>query len=582
MVQRFNKVMNINLIIKKSCFNCNEAISSERLENVLPCEKDIKEEELELIKSDFDIYKILLEKNRLFYFKEIYSLKEESKQFYNFFKNMINSDPWSIQISWFKRLYNKRSFSMIAPTGTGKSTFILVSSLYFANKGYKILIVLPTRVLVIQMFEKLNKLLEKSGYKLNIIAYSGNKEEKENIKNGKFDILIVSNQFISKNFEILSDKKFDIIFVDDVDAFFKGSKNIERIIRLLGFSEDDIKFSNQIIDKKIKGNLELDKELKEKLAQIKNKEHGILVLSSATGSIRGKRVKLYKELLDFSVGSTSSKLRNIVDCYISGFEDFKPVVLDLVKKMEDGILIFVCKDLGSNYAEELFKFLSENGFKVGLVISKEKESLKNIKKFANGEINILIGIAHHQGLLVRGLDLPTRVKYAIFVGIPKISINITKFEKNLKNLLILAEVIKPLIKENKKIEKLLRNLNKKLKRLSSDALISLSKAYSENTWSEKWMLSYSNMIREIEEIVVRYISNKDFLNKLKEHPDLSLKILEGDIYLNILDIKTYIQASGRTSRLYTGGLTKGLSVILSDDDKLLKALDRKLKIYFYS
>ncbi|MEM0379609.1 MAG: reverse gyrase [Nanopusillaceae archaeon] len=574
--------MNINLIIKKSCFNCNEAISSERLENVLPCEKDIKEEELELIKSDFDIYKILLEKNRLFYFKEIYSLKEESKQFYNFFKNMINSDPWSIQISWFKRLYNKRSFSMIAPTGTGKSTFILVSSLYFANKGYKILIVLPTRVLVIQMFEKLNKLLEKSGYKLNIIAYSGNKEEKENIKNGKFDILIVSNQFISKNFEILSDKKFDIIFVDDVDAFFKGSKNIERIIRLLGFSEDDIKFSNQIIDKKIKGNLELDKELKEKLAQIKNKEHGILVLSSATGSIRGKRVKLYKELLDFSVGSTSSKLRNIVDCYISGFEDFKPVVLDLVKKMEDGILIFVCKDLGSNYAEELFKFLSENGFKVGLVISKEKESLKNIKKFANGEINILIGIAHHQGLLVRGLDLPTRVKYAIFVGIPKISINITKFEKNLKNLLILAEVIKPLIKENKKIEKLLRNLNKKLKRLSSDALISLSKAYSENTWSEKWMLSYSNMIREIEEIVVRYISNKDFLNKLKEHPDLSLKILEGDIYLNILDIKTYIQASGRTSRLYTGGLTKGLSVILSDDDKLLKALDRKLKIYFYS
>ncbi|MEM4757725.1 MAG: DEAD/DEAH box helicase [Nanopusillaceae archaeon] len=162
--------MNINLIIKKSCFNCNEAISSERLENVLPCEKDIKEEELKLIKSDFDIYKILLEKNRLFYFKEIYSLKEESKQFYNFFKNMINSDPWSIQISWFKRLYNKRSFSMIAPTGTGKSTFILVSSLYFANKGYKILIVLPTRVLVIQMFEKLNKLLEKSGYKLNIIV----------------------------------------------------------------------------------------------------------------------------------------------------------------------------------------------------------------------------------------------------------------------------------------------------------------------------------------------------------------------------------------------------------------------------
>ncbi|MEM4511446.1 MAG: hypothetical protein QXD25_01390, partial [Nanopusillaceae archaeon] len=268
--------------------------------------------------------------------------------------------------------------------------------------------------------------------------------------------------------------------------------------------------------------------------------------------------------------------------YISGFIDFKLIVLDLVKKMEDGVLIFVCKDLGSNYAEELYKFLLENGFKVGLVISKEKESLKNIKRFANGEINILIGIAHHQGLLVRGLDLPTRVKYAIFVGIPKISINISKFEKNLKNLLILAEIIKPLIEESKKVDRLLKNLNRKLKRLSSDALISLAKVYAGTKDKEEWMESYLNIIREIEEIVVKYINDRNFLDKLKEHPDLSIKIIENNVYLNILDIKTYIQASGRTSRLYAGGLTKGLSIILSDDEKLLNALDKKLKLYFYS
>ncbi|MFH7902901.1 MAG: reverse gyrase [Candidatus Aenigmatarchaeota archaeon] len=569
-------------MIKRLCFNCGETISSERLEKSLPCEKDINEEDIKLINSDEDIYKILLNKGRLFNFKKIFELDNESKKFCEFFNKIVNSEPWSIQISWFKRLYNKRSFSMIAPTGTGKSTFILVASLYFANKGYKILIILPTRVLVTQMLERLNNYLEKSNLELKILAYTGNKKEKEEIKNGNFQILIVSNQFISKNFDILSDKKFDIIFVDDVDAFFKGSKNIERVIRLLGFSDDEIKFVNQIIDLKIKRKLETLSEMREKLNEIKSKDHGCLVLSSATGTIRGKRVRLYKELLDFSIGSASSKLRNVVDCYISGFTDFKPIVLDLVKKMEDGVLIFVCKDLGSNYAEELYKFLLENGFKVGLVISKEKESLKNIRRFANGEINILIGMAHYQGLLVRGLDLPTRVKYAIFVGIPKISINISKFEKNLKNLLILAEIIKPLIEESKKIDRLLKNLNRKLRRLSSDALISLAKAYAGTKDKEEWMEYYLNIIREIEEIVVKYINDKDFLDKLKEHPDLSIKIIENNIYLNILDIKTYIQASGRTSRLYAGGLTKGLSIILSDDEKLLNALDKKLKLYFYS
>ncbi|MEM4772708.1 MAG: reverse gyrase [Nanoarchaeales archaeon] len=574
--------MDISVKIKGLCFNCGETISSERLEKSLPCEKDINDEDIKLINSDEDIYKILLKKERLFNFKKIFELDNESKKFCEFFNKVVNSEPWSIQVSWFKRLYNKRSFSMVAPTGTGKSTFILVASLYFANKGYKILVVLPTRVLVTQMFERLNNYLEKSGLKLKILAYTGNKKEKEEIKNENFQILIVSNQFISKNFDILSDKKFDIIFVDDVDAFFKGSKNIERVIKLLGFNDDEIKFVNQMIDLKIKGKLETISEMKEKLNEIKSKDHGCLVLSSATGTIRGKRVKLYKELLDFSIGSASSKLRNVVDCYISGFIDFKLIVLDLVKKMEDGVLIFVCKDLGSNYAEELYRFLLENGFKVGLVISKEKESLKNIKRFANGEINILIGIAHHQGLLVRGLDLPTRVKYAIFVGIPKISINISKFEKNLKNLLILAEIIKPLIEESKKVDRLLKNLNRKLKRLSSDALISLAKVYAGTKDKEEWMEYYLNIIREIEEIVVKYINDKDFLDKLKEHPDLSIKIIENNVYLNILDIKTYIQASGRTSRLYAGGLTKGLSIILSDDEKLLNALDKKLKLYFYS
>lgn len=570
---------------KGLCFNCGENISSLRLFQGLPCDKDIGDKDLDNIKTENlleEVYKVLKERNRLLNFEKIYKIEKESKEFYDFFYKAVGSDPWSIQMSWFKRLIKGYSFAMIAPTGTGKSTFIAISSIYFSKKGKKILIILPTRVLVNQMYEKIREYMEKLNVNINLLAYLGKKEEKKRIEKGDFDVLIVSNQFISKNFSILKNKKFDIIFVDDVDAFFKGSKNIERVLMLLGFTEEDISLAKEVIDLKIKGKFDFKSKLKEEIERIKKKEHGVLVLSSATGAIRGKRVKLYKELLDFSVGTGSSKLRNIIDAYIENVKDLKATVLELVKKMEDGILIFVSKEYGIEYAKEIYEFLLNNGIKVGLVVSKEKESINNIKRFASGELNVLIGIAHHHGLLVRGLDLPTRVKYAIFVGIPKISINITRFERNLKNLMILANAIKDLVEEKQTIDRLLKGLNRKMKKLSSEALISIFNAYSSGEKIEEWMKFILNDVYELEKIVMKYIKDKEFLKKLESHPDLSLKIKEGDIYLNIVDVKTYIQASGRTSRLYAGGLTKGLSIILSDDEKLLKALDRKLRLYFYS
>jgi len=70
------------------------------------------------------------------------------------------------------------------------------------------------------------------------------------------------------------------------------------------------------------------------------------------------------------------------------------------------------------------------------------------------------------------------------------------------------------------------------------------------------------------------------LDKLKENPDVSIESDENkNIYLNIVDLKTYLQASGRTSRLYSGGISKGLSIVFVDDQKLLKSLDMKLRYY---
>lgn len=50
------------------------------------------------------------------------------------------------------------------------------------------------------------------------------------------------------------------------------------------------------------------------------------------------------------------------------------------------------------------------------------------------------------------------------------------------------------------------------------------------------------------------------------------------LYVLIPDAPTYIQASGRTSRLYLGGVSKGLSVVVTWNEKLLRALERRLKL----
>jgi len=54
----------------------------------------------------------------------------------------------------------------------------------------------------------------------------------------------------------------------------------------------------------------------------------------------------------------------------------------------------------------------------------------------------------------------------------------------------------------------------------------------------------------------------------------------GELYLVIPDVYTYIQASGRTSRLYAGGVTKGLSLVIETEEKLLKILIRRMEIIF--
>ncbi len=583
--------MAIPLIIKEACINCDYEITSDRLESSLPCNKDISDEEAMILckinsKTELieKIYSILSKKGRLFRFEDIYALEKASYEFSRFFENLLDSRPWSIQITWFRRLFKGESFSMVAPTGVGKTTFIIISSIFFALRNKRVYIILPTTVLVKQVYDRFREFLDKLGVELKVIAYlpKNRKKAKEDILAGDFDVLITSNQFLSKNFEILSRVKFDMIFIDDVDAFFRSSKNIDRVLMLIGFTEEDIKIAYDLVRAKQLGNFRKIQELEKVVDKIRKKEHGSIILSSATGRIKGQRVKLYRELLGFTIGSSNPKIRNIIDTYIIPDKDEKEIVLDLIRTLNDGILVFVSRDKGIEYAHDLYNYLKENGIRVGISTSEERSKEDIISKFANGELNVLIGIAHFYGILVRGLDLPTRVKYVIFVGVPKMRINLTKQENNIQSILLLSNLIKDLLPEDEKreITQTLKAIQNQMKKLSAEAYRVLAQAFQEGTQLEGWLGNIQNNLKFISTWVSEKLKDSNILNKLESHPDVSIVKIGEDLYLQIPDIKTYIQASGRSSRLYAGGITKGLSIVIVDDEKLLRSLERKLKIYY--
>jgi reverse gyrase len=87
--------------------------------------------------------------------------------------------------------------------------------------------------------------------------------------------------------------------------------------------------------------------------------------------------------------------------------------------------------------------------------------------------------------------------------------------------------------------------------------------------------------KEFEEI----LKDNSVVKNLKEHPKIVLEINNdnNDIYgyLVVSDPRGYLQASGRSSRLFPLGLTKGLAVVLVDNIKTLKHLQDKLKILGY-
>ena len=322
----------------------------------------------------------------------------------------------------------------------------------------------------------------------------------------------------------------------------------------------------------------VDRELRSRRARC-----GMVIVSSATGRARGRRIRFFRYLLGFDIGGRLELYRKIVDAYTYPRRD-KPFeeaaiekLIEIVKRVGiDGGLVFVPVDLGAEYAELVASKLREHGIEAEAVTAK-KGATQIIEEFRQGKYKILVGVAIYYGLIVRGLDLPERVRYAVFLGVPRHKINISRVEYSPTTLLrilgVLADVVPQ--EERERIQNYMNSLRRVLRRLSAGALKELVEKVSQGVVETK----YAELVREVHDYVQQLLSRREIVDALRRSPTISVIEEEGTLYMLVPDAPTYIQASGRTSRLFAGGITQGLSIIVVDDDRLLHGLERRMRIY---
>ncbi|GAB6076715.1 reverse gyrase [Desulfurobacterium crinifex] len=541
----------------RMCPNCGGIISDERLKVGLPCEKCLSEE-IEY-SNRREICNAL--ENRLKQFKEICWLDEFTEDYVKFFKEKTGFTPWTLQVMWAKRVALKKSFTMIAPTGVGKTTWGLVTSAYVKGKVY---ILVPTKLLVLQTVERLSKLTDKK-----IVAYTGKKSEKEAIQSGNFEVLVTTTNFLYRNFEIIP-KPFNFVFVDDVDSLLKSAKNVDKIIQLLGFTEKDINAAMKLLELKAsvaklgekadKNLFERIKKLERFLEKRRNEIDNVLVVSSATSQPKSRRIKLFRELLGFEVGKSATALRNVEDVLIYTDKDYLKEAVKFIKRYGKGVFIFISEDSGKDYVNTVVDFLKKEGISA---ISYEEFTPENQEKFVNGEIQATVGIASYRNPLARGIDLPQAVRYAIFLGVPKMEFSVKLSLAPIK-LFGMLLVLRELIEDKTKVMSYLSYLKKYLG-LREELL-------------DRYPRIKEKLV-EIKSFLEGYLNNPEFLEKIKKSEEISLKEKDGDLYIVIGDAAGYVQASGRTSRMFAGGLTKGISLMFVDDLKALNSLKKRLSIF---
>ena len=569
------------------CPRCRGGILSDRLEKGLVCKKclkDIPPNWEKILNEPTDETKL---NNRLKICRLKPNIVSECKDYYEalkfdeFFTKILKNNAWGVQRTWAIRFFNGFSFAMIAPTGVGKTTFGLTLALYLAYfKHQKTYIMLPTTALVSQTYKRLQELSfnirkeykDLAGepkilpYSTELFTTSQLKNIKKQIFSGDFDILITTTMFFYKNISNIPKGICSLVFIDDVDSILKSARRIDAVFRLLGFKQNDIDTALRLILAKRKKNVHLVEKLKIRVDKIKQKRKGQLIVSSATSNPRSFRVRLFRELLDFDVSSPTLNLRNVIDVYeeLSDTDDeilFKRA-LSLIKTLGKGGLVFFPSTQPREKLERFITFLEKHNIKA----SDYDDLSRKLDSFRNGKLDVLVGFASYRNPLARGIDLPATVRYAIFMGVPQLEMKL-EYTTNPLHLYIawvhLLEWFKKKVQDQEEI----LQISQKLSTLRKIAY----KEIAPDSDEAKEVIRF--FIEKLQDI----LNDKELVDEINHLSDVLIKVDDQDLTFVTADVTGYIQASGRTSRLYAGGLTTGLAYLLVDNKKAFYSLTKKLR-----
>jgi len=528
-------------------------------------------------------------------------IEDEVGDFEEFFKTVTKGlTPWGAQKTWVKRILSGENTVLIAPTGMGKTTLLIAYAVFASSRGKRILYVTPTRALGKQIHARITG----DGGGEAVFYDSGLSRRKkqavlERIVKGDFKILVITNSFLGRNFDLLSRHEFDIVIVDDVDSLLRSEKNILRLLYLLGFNEEVVQLAKKrlqllwklMVNKSlnneesyssiVKEYLELDARIESSLRTLKRRQ---LIVASATGRIKGVMGRILKDLLRVDVSGITIYGRDVTDSYLLRSPgEAAGELAALVKALGPGCVIYISprhplKQQLVKLSEDLRGILEKEGFKTA------DATPANILKMVSGQVDVLIGSASYYGSSVRGIDAPQSIKYVVFLGTPVFTVSLESFLSNpnmLARILIeLAEKtsVKSLRERAYTVRRLVYYLSPGETRLLRNVLTGKIPEEAvkphEKLYSKYVELKtlYSKTVKEVE----------DYLdaNTVLEAGSITL-LKNGDAYLAVIpDAMTYIQASGRVSRLYGGRMTHGLSLIVEAPllSNLVKGLELKLRM----
>lgn len=560
---------------RRLCPNCGGDISAERLEAGWACESCLPDRAVSTSSAPSGLCDFLRQRGNLHHYRWVCYLQDTERAFAAFFRRHLGVDLWALQRVWARRVLLGESFALIAPTGVGKTTFGIAMAHFLPGTAY---IVVPTRLLVEQVAERCRAFGTKK-----VVAYLGRTRERKAIETGDYEVLITTSMFLATSFDLLNGRTFDFVFVDDVDALLKSGRNVDKVLKLLGFTDADIdaawkerrgaqtaplvpdegeEEAEEAEMDEVFGEAGEDEGSEETPSVLRpaSRPKGVLVVSSATLRPRTKRVLLFRALLGFEVVPMRVTVRNVCDAvqWVRDVNDAKRQLVRWVKRFGKGGIVFVSGELGRDGVADIVAWLQRH--KISAVAYDELVANSDqLQAFQRGDIAVAVGIAIPTNALVRGIDLPETVRYAIFMDVPKMTFPLTATDD--------PRSFVPLLLA-------LREVSDDKARI--DAYLSTMRRY--RFWRSDQ--PRPKRVQEIADYLRQQFADEGVLAKLEIAETVALHRQDGQLFITLGDAASYLQASGRTSRLFAGGISRGISLILAWDKKAFHSLQRRLRLFY--